>query len=81
MRRLAFFTTFSLVLYLTAKLMAADDWTQKNPSTKPSARNIHTMAYIGNGKVLLYGGLTESGKNGETWIYDLSENTWTQMNP
>jgi len=80
MRRLAFFTTFSLVLYFTAKTMAADDWTQKSPSTKPSARSRHAMAYIGDDKVILYGGLTTGGvKNGETWIYDLSENAWTQM--
>jgi len=80
MRRLAFFMTFSLVLCLTAKLLAADDWTQKSSSTKPSAREYHAMSYLGSDKVMLYGGITESGKNSETWVYDLSENTWTQMN-
>ena len=53
--------------------LSNDTWTQKNPFSKPSARSEHSMAYIGDDKVMLYG-----GGSTETWIYDLSDNTWTQ---
>ena len=35
------------------------------------------MAYIGEDKVLLFGG----DGTAETWIYDLSDGTWTQQSP
>src|SRR5262245_14012607 len=55
--------------------LSDNTWTLKNPSTRPSARSGHGMAYIGGDKVLLYGG------GDETWIYDLSDNSWTLKNP
>jgi N-acetylneuraminic acid mutarotase len=33
-----------------------NSWTEKFPSTKPQARFRHGMAYIGDDKVLLFGG-------------------------
>jgi len=56
-------------------------WTQKNPSSKPSARTGHAMAYIGTDQVLLFGGYDTGGFSDETWVYDLSANTWTQKDP
>jgi hypothetical protein len=55
-------------------------WTQKSPSSKPSARYHHDMAYIGGDKVLLFGGWDDSGFDDETWVYYLSgeQGTWTQ---
>ncbi len=71
-----------LIFFISVQIaQAGDDWVQKNPSSKPSARENHAMSYIGDDKVLLYGGWTDLGKNGETWIYDLSENKWTQQSP
>jgi hypothetical protein len=58
--------------------LSDNNWILKNPVTKPSARYEHAMAYIGDDKVLLYGG---NGAGVETWIYDLSDNTWTLKNP
>ncbi|NQT25703.1 T9SS type A sorting domain-containing protein [candidate division KSB1 bacterium] len=55
-------------------------WTEMSPSTNPAARKSHAMAYIGDDKVLLFGGYT-NGLNSETWIYDQSENNWTNKNP
>lgn len=52
-------------------------WTLKNPAIKPSAREGHAMAYIGDDKVLMYGG----GTNTATWVYDVSDNLWTMKNP
>ena len=39
------------------------------------------MAYLGGDQVLLFGGYDGSGYNGETWVYDLSANTWTNQAP
>ena len=70
-----------MLIIHTNILHAGDDWTQKNPSTKPSARTNHDMSYISGDQVLLFGG-SESGVNDdETWLYDLSANTWTNKNP
>lgn len=68
-------------ILLTGAVNAADDWTQKSPAPKPSARFLHKMAYIGGDQVLLFGGDTDESDfiiNNETWVYDLSDNTWTQ---
>ncbi len=53
-------------------------WESMTPATSPPARSFHAMAYIGTGKVLLFGGQGESGYLADTWIYDLEEDTWTQ---
>jgi N-acetylneuraminic acid mutarotase len=40
------------------------------------------MAYIGGDQVLLFGGLDgPMALDGETWVYDLSANTWTNKAP
>jgi hypothetical protein len=58
-------------------------WILKNQTTKPKARGYHGMAQIyGTDNVVLFG-----GHNGfdpvynETWVYDLSDNTWTEQSP
>jgi hypothetical protein len=43
-------------------------WTQKSPTTSPSGREYHAMAYLGNEWVILFGGFTQGGHNNETWI-------------
>jgi len=48
----------------------------------PSARADHAMAYDGQSdRIILFGGHTSGGPNGETWAYDLNPNTWTNMQP
>ncbi len=66
---------------LASAANAADDWTQKFPTSKPLARLFHAMAYAGDDAVLLFGGYANATDNDETWIYDLSENNWTQKFP
>ena len=63
--------------------LSANSWTNKNPlGLRPSARTKHAMATIYNDdKIVLFGGHDSNGYNDETWIYDLSANTWTKMNP
>ncbi|WP_455392650.1 Kelch repeat-containing protein [[Eubacterium] cellulosolvens] len=58
-----------------------DTWNWKSTPTKPSGRFEHAMATIhGTDKVLLFGGMVSSGISSETWLYDLSSNTWTKLN-
>ncbi|KAA0230176.1 T9SS C-terminal target domain-containing protein [candidate division KSB1 bacterium] len=75
-------TLFWLCMSLAGVVHAMDDWTAKNPATKPSLRFNHDMAYIGGDQVLLFGGiLTSFSSDGETWVYDLNDNAWTQKAP
>ncbi len=64
----------------------SNTWTNKQPANPPGARIRMAMAYIGDGKVLMYGGspvVTQSGYNPavETWLYNLSTNSWTKLSP
>ena len=59
-----------------------NSWTNMNPSTKPSARIEHSMVYdTAHERVILFGGSNSSGYNDETWVYNLTDNLWTNMNP
>jgi len=62
-----------------------DIWTRQYPDQSPPRFYGHSMVYDStNGKIILFGGRTYSGgwriKN-DTWIYDVTENTWTKMSP
>ncbi|MEW5761010.1 MAG: kelch repeat-containing protein [Candidatus Thermoplasmatota archaeon] len=62
--------------------LSDNEWTEKNPSTKPSSRDFHAMATIYNDdKFLLFGGQDGDNCTDETWIYDLSDNQWINKNP
>jgi N-acetylneuraminic acid mutarotase len=70
---------FALMILLTATTVhAQDNWNNQNPATKPQGLWGHAMAFIGDDKVLAFGGFGPSGLSDETWIYDLSDNSWTQ---
>ncbi len=58
-----------------------DTWTRMFPNPEPPRRQIHAMASIlGTDKVLLFGGYEPLGPedSNKTWIYDLSENKWSE---
>jgi hypothetical protein len=57
-----------------------DTWTKVEPSgTIPPTRYKHMMAYAGDDKVVMFGGHNDASTFlGDTWIYDYSENSWTQ---
>jgi N-acetylneuraminic acid mutarotase len=63
--------------------LSTNTWTEKSPSTKPSARDTHAMAYNSlSDRVILFGGYgDDSSLFGDTWVYDLFTNTWTNMSP
>lgn len=73
-------TTFMIVIIFVSSLYPAGDRIRKYPVTQPSGRIIQEKAYIGDNKVLLFSGCY-TARNGETWIHDLSDNTWTNKNP
>ncbi len=57
-------------------------WKQLFPSTNPSARYYHSMVYESSTmKFILFGGKNDSTSLGDTWSYDDSTNTWTNMSP
>jgi hypothetical protein len=61
-------------------------WVGKSPKNKPPARFGHAISSInGTDKVLLFGGLGSINFPtiiyNDTWVYDYSENSWTNMSP
>ncbi len=67
---------------ITSLLLADEDWTQNFPNSNPGNMTGHSMAYIGDDKILL----CDHGNYGfdqfnKTWVYDLSDNTWTRQYP
>ena len=64
--------------------LSSNTWQQMNPTTKPSPRTRAALVYLGEGKVLLAGGRLNgdpASSLNDTWIYDTSDNTWTQISP
>ncbi len=56
------------------------DWREMSPSSRPSGRLAHGMAYDGDSdRVILFGGWSTffGLTNDETWAYDFDTNTWT----
>lgn len=57
-------------------------WTQVSLELKPSARWTHAMVYdSSNEKMILFGGYNESGCLNDTWVFDLTDNSWKEMKP
>jgi N-acetylneuraminic acid mutarotase len=57
-------------------------WTNAQANNPPPVRAYHAMAFDKvHGKILLFGGATDSTSYGDTWAYDYATNSWTNMNP
>jgi hypothetical protein len=58
-------------------------WTELTPDgSRPSARNLHAMAYdAARGRVVLFGGSESSGYRQDTWEWDGAARTWTDVTP
>jgi len=62
--------------------LGENSWTRMMPATSPTPRRNHDLAWLEGDQVLLFGGYDDVGPlDGETWMYDLSQNTWTQLAP
>ncbi len=73
----------SFLINLTGTgIEATYEWVENNPATKPSPRISRGLVYGMNNKMILFGGLS-SGLSylGDTWEYDISTDTWTNLNP
>lgn len=63
-----------------------DTWTKLTTAGSPAPRIRAAMAFVGNSKVILYGGnplvygQSPITLAKETWLFDLSTNTWTKLN-
>ncbi|MGH9153485.1 MAG: Kelch repeat-containing protein [Acidimicrobiales bacterium] len=68
---------------------AAGTWTQASPATSPPPRYFAATAYDGaTGTVVLFGGVVLGGSvstcgraSNDTWVWDGSTGTWTQVTP
>jgi N-acetylneuraminic acid mutarotase len=58
--------------------LSDNSWTQQAPASKPSARWGPVMDYLGDDRVMLFGGDGSGGLQNDTWVYDLSEGDWTE---
>jgi hypothetical protein len=60
----------------------SNTWTNMNPSNAPSKRGGHSMVYDPELQaIVLFGGRDLYSSTSDTWAYDYSKNTWTNLNP
>ena len=62
---------------------AVNSWTElRPPGDLPAKRSLQAMVYdSAAGQVLLFGGGTGSASYKDVWAYDLSADTWTEIDP
>ncbi|MFA5859929.1 MAG: kelch repeat-containing protein [Elusimicrobiota bacterium] len=59
---------------------AIDRWELIKPVTSPGKRYGHSMCYLGNGKIFVFGGKNDSNEvYGDTWLYDRNTDIWTMI--
>lgn len=61
---------------------ATHTWTEyvfTGIGAKPAGRYEHAMAWAGGSKVILFGGSAYGGTQNDTWLYDASAHTWTEV--
>jgi hypothetical protein len=72
--------TLTLLATAVATSSLAAQWQLASPTTSPSARYGHALAYDGSAnRVLLFGGSAGFSTSNETWAYDGSN--WQQLSP
>ena len=62
----------------------SNTWSDRNPTVRPPARDSFGMAYDAESdRIVIFGGFDGAnlGGFGDTWAYNYSSNTWTNMNP
>ncbi|MCW4051153.1 MAG: hypothetical protein NWE89_15630 [Candidatus Bathyarchaeota archaeon] len=57
-------------------------WEEITTSVRPSGRFNHMMVYLPDRhQVFLFGGFSARDRIGDTWLYDIEGNMWTQLHP
>jgi N-acetylneuraminic acid mutarotase len=64
----------------------SNTWTDLQPTTRPSARVYHTIAWdLWSNKIILFGGVSNvklyEPVLDDSWAFDLKSNTWTKLKP
>lgn len=71
---------FVVILCSTPALAQTGKWTQLFPKNTPQGRGKCGMAYLEDDKVMIFSGDGYNPKYlGDTWIFDLSDNEWTEV--
>ena len=61
---------------------STNTWSEVECGPGPSGRFNHMMVYVpGRHQLFLFGGFSASDRIGDTWIYDIEANEWTQLRP
>lgn len=62
---------------------STSQWTSHAPQNAlaPTARNYHAAAFVPPNKMIVSGGLSDTGVFSDWWIYDLTSHTWTDVDP
>lgn len=61
---------------------STNTWTNKTSIGGPQARAYQTMAYDSLNKMtVIFGGINETARFGDTWTYDAAGNTWSNKIP
>jgi hypothetical protein len=62
--------------------LSDNNWKNQYIFNAPASRNSHAMAPVYNDdKVVLFGGVSPSRLYNDTWIFDQSDKTWTNVSP
>jgi hypothetical protein len=62
--------------------LRTDAWSRKTPAVSPPPRTFSAMTYDEKSdRFILFGGGGENSGLGDTWAYDMSADTWTNMKP
>ncbi len=78
--------TFLVFCILFATHISANtlpfNWTDLNSLTPPSPRQFHSQTFDpSSGKIVLFGGSNNGSSLGDTWIFDVKNNSWSQLTP
>jgi len=58
------------------------EWMELFPPESPSNRSGHTMVIDeSNGRMYMFGGKDSDGLKNDTWLYNISANSWNQLSP
>jgi N-acetylneuraminic acid mutarotase len=62
--------------------VAKAEWTKLTTTGSPNARFNHAMVYDSDRKeIVVFGGFSYSDRVGDTWVYNIASNTWTNVTP
>src|SRR3990170_1324617 len=66
--------------YLELRRGDFPDWMKMNPAVVPPKREAPCLAWSGDGNyVLMFGGYGARGMLGDTWIYNFTNDQWTEL--